>query len=179
MKIMVVMLAGWILLFPSVATVCAQDPVPPPGPGGPLLAPSQLDQLVGPIALYPDPLLAELLPAATFPSEIVMANRYVSQNGDPNQIATQGWDPGVQALCHYPNILKWMDDNLAWTTQLGQAFENQQADVMDSVQRLRAQAQSLGNLPSTPQESVTEDDGAIAIEPTDPDQMYVPSYPAD
>jgi hypothetical protein len=144
-----------------------------------MLAPQQVDQLVGPIALYPDPLLAELLPASTFPSEIVMANRYVSQNGDPSQIATQGWDPSIQALCHYPNILKWMDDNLAWTTQLGQAFENQQSDVSDSIQRLRGQAQSLGNLPSTPQETVADDDGEIEIEPTDPDQMYVPSYPPD
>src|ERR1700722_1283423 len=179
MKMMVVMLAGGILLISSAVTVCAQDPVPPPEAAGPTLAPGQVDQLVGPIALYPDPLIAEILPAATFPSEIVMANRYVSQNGDPNQIAEQGWDPSVQALCHYPNILKWMDDNLAWTTQLGQAFQNQQADVMDSVQRLRGQAQSLGNLPSTPQEAVTEDDGDIEIEPTDPDQMYVPTYPLD
>ena len=173
------MLAGWILLFPSAVTVRAQSPVPPPASGAPLLAPAQLDQLAGPIALYPDPLIAEILPAATFPSEIVMADRYVSQNGDPNQIAGQGWDPSVQALCHYPNILKWMDDNLAWTTQLGQAFQNQQAEVMNAVQELRAKAQSLGNLPSTPQESVVTDDGDIAIEPTDPDQMYVPSYSPD
>jgi uncharacterized membrane protein YgcG len=179
MKIMVVMLAGLILLFPSATRVRAQSAVPPPGPGGPALAPAQVDQLVGPIALYPDPLIAEILPAATFPSEIVMANRYLSQNGDPNQIAAQGWDPSVQALSHYANILKWMDDNLAWTTQLGQVFQNQQADVMDSIQRLRAQAQGLGNLPSTPQESVSTDDGNIEIEPTDPDEMYVPSYPAD
>jgi hypothetical protein len=138
-----------------------------------------VDQLVGPIALYPDPLIAEILPASTFPSDIVMASRYVAQNGDPDQIAAQGWDPSVQALCHYANILKWMDDNLGWTTQLGQVFQNQQADVMNSIQRLRAQAQGLGNLPSTPQESVATDDGEIEIEPTDPDQMYVPSYPPD
>jgi hypothetical protein len=175
----VVMLVGLMLLFISGATVRAQSSVPPPGPAspaGPMLAPAQLDQLVGPIALYPDPLTAEILPAATFPSEIVMANRYISQGGDPNQIAEQGWDPSIQALAHYPNVLKWMDDNLAWTTQLGQAFQNQQADVMDAIQQLRAQAQSLGNLPSTPQESVVTDDGDIEIEPTDPDEMYVPSY---
>jgi hypothetical protein len=135
-----------------------------------------LDQLVGPIALYPDPLIAEILPASTFPNEIVMADRYVSQGGDPSQIPAQGWDPSVQALAHYTNVLKWMDDNLAWTTQLGQAFQNQQADVMNAVQQLRGQAQNLGNLPSTPQESVVTDDGDIEIDPTDADQMYVPYY---
>jgi uncharacterized membrane protein YgcG len=179
MKKLVVITAGLMLLFISGATVRAQEPVPPPGPAGPVLAPEQLDQLVGPIALYPDPLIAEILPAATFPSEIVLANRYIGQGGDPNQIAQQDWDPSVQALAHYPNVLKWMDDNLTWTTQLGQAFQIQQADVMDAVQRMRGKAQSLGNLPSTPQESVVTDDGDIEIEPTDPDQMYVPEYQPD
>jgi hypothetical protein len=138
-----------------------------------------LDQLVGPIALYPDPLIAEILPAASFPSQIVAADRFMSQGGDTNQIPEQGWDPSVQALAHYANVLKWMDDNLPWTTQLGQVFQNQQADVMSAIQRLRAQAQNLGNLPSTPQESVVTDDGDIEIDPTDPDQMYVPAYQPD
>src|SRR5580698_3767674 len=159
MKIMVVTLASWMLLFSSAATVRAQDPVPPPGPTGPLMSPEQLDQLVGPIALYPDPLIAEILPAATFPSEIVLADRYIGDGGDLNQIAAQGWDPSVQALGHYANILKWMDDNIAWTTQLGQAFQSQQPDVMNAIQELRAKAQNLGNLPSTPQETVVADDG--------------------
>jgi hypothetical protein len=179
MKKVALMLAGSIFLFIAGAKAQAQSPVPPPGPAGPALAPAQLDQLIGPIALYPDPLIAEILPAATFPSEIVVADRYINQGGDVNQVAEQGWDPSIQALAHYPTVLKWMDDNLAWTTQLGQAFQNQQADVMDSVQRLRAQAQSLGNLPSTAQESVSTDDGAIEIEPTDPDEMYVPTYQPD
>jgi hypothetical protein len=179
MKKLVVMAAGLMVLFISGATLRAQAPVPPPGPAGPALAPDQLDQLVGPIALYPDPLIAEILPAATFPTEIVLASRYVSQGGDPNQVENQGWDPSIQALTHYANVLKWMDDNLTWTTQLGQAFQFQQADVMNAVQRLRAKAQALGNLPSTPQESVVADDGDIEIEPTDPDQIYVPDYQPD
>lgn len=179
MKILVVMLSGLMLLFISGTTGRAQAPAPPPDAAGPALAPAQLDQLVGPIALYPDPLIAELLPAATFPSEIVEANRYISQGGDPNQIPDQGWDPSVQAMAHYGNVLKWMDDNLAWTTQLGQVFENQQADVMNAIQQLRGQAQNLGNLPSTPQESVVNDGGDIEIDPTDPDQMYVPAFPPD
>src|SRR5580658_5708218 len=179
MKIMVATLAGWVTLFSSTISSRAQEPVPPPGPTAPLLAPAQLDQLVGPIALYPDPLIAEILPASTFPSEIVLADRYIGQGEDLNQVAAQGWDPSVQALCHYANILKWMDDNIAWTTQLGQAFQNQQADVTAAIQDLRGKAQSLGNLPSTPQESVVTDDGDIEIEPTDPDQMYVPAYQPD
>src|SRR5580692_6456369 len=100
------------------------------------LSGDQLDQLLGPIALYPDPLLAELLPASTFPTEIVMADRYLQGGGDPGQIENQPWDPSVQAMAHYPDVLKWMDDNLTWTTALGQAFANQQQDVMDSIQRL-------------------------------------------
>src|SRR5580658_556367 len=149
MKIMVATLAGWVTLFSSTISSRAQEPVPPPGPTAPLLAPAQLDQLVGPIALYPDPLIAEILPASTFPSEVVLADRYIGAGGDLNELANQGWDPSVQVLCHYANILKWMDDNIALTTQLGQALQNQQADVMSAVQRLRAQAKGLGNLPST------------------------------
>jgi hypothetical protein len=168
-----------ILLLSMAASVPAQSPVPPPAPETPLRPAAELDQLLGPIALYPDPLIAEILPASTFPSEIVMADRYVSEGSDPNEIPSQGWDPSVQALAHYAAVLKWMDDNLPWTTQLGQAFQNQQSDVMDSIQRLRAQAQSLGNLPSTPQETVASDDGDIEIEPANPDDMYVPIYPPD
>jgi len=139
-------------------------------------SPSELDQMLGPIALYPDPLVAEILSAATFPSQIVEADRYISGGGDPNQIDQQPLDPSVQGLAHYPNVLKWLDDNLPWTTQMGQAFASQPSDVMDSMQRLRAQAQSLGNLPSTSQETVTSDGGDIEIEPTDPDDLYVPDY---
>jgi hypothetical protein len=105
-----------------------------------------------------------------------MADRYIGQGGDINQVAQQGWDPSVQAVAHYPNVLKWMDDNLAWATQLGEAFGSQQADVMDAIQRMRAQAQQLGNLPSTPQETVVSEEGDIEIEPTEPEQMYVPDY---
>ncbi len=165
------MLGGTVVLFIAAASVCAQSPVPPPEPaGGPMFAPAQLDELVGPIALYPDPLIGEILPAATVPSDIVMADRYISQGGDINQVAQQGWDPSVQALAHYPNVLKWMDDNLAWATQLGQAFASQQADVMDAIQRMRGQAQQLGNLPNTPQETVESDEGDIEIQPTSPDE---------
>jgi hypothetical protein len=156
----------------------AQEAVPPPA------APSatgqwssaELDQMLGPIALYPDPLIGIILPAAGQPSQIVTADRYVSGGGDVNQIAQQPWDASVQALAHYPAVLKWMDDNLDWTTEIGQAFATQPTDVMNSVQRLRGQAQSLGNLQSSPQENVVNDDGDIDIEPTSPDELYVPDY---
>lgn len=168
-----------ILIFGLALAVRAQDEVPPPAPAYTQLSAAQLDQLLGPIALYPDPLVSIILPAATFPTEIVMADRYVSGGGDPNAIDQQGWDPSVQALAHYPNVLQWMDNNLNWTTQLGQAFANQQQDVMDSIQRLRTEAYNLGNLISTPQQQVVDDNGYIEILPANPDDVYVPDYQAD
>jgi hypothetical protein len=157
----------------------AQAPVPPPAPEFQPLSNADLDQVLGPIALYPDPLIAQILPAATLPSEVVMADRYVIGGGDPNLVEQQPWDPSIQALARCPTLLKWMDDNLAWTTELGQAFLYQQQDVMDSIQRLRAQAQALGNLQSNPQENVLNDDGMLEILPTNPEVVYVPVYQPD
>jgi hypothetical protein len=157
----------------------AQTPVLPPVPEVQLRSSTELDQMLGPIALYPDPLIAQMLPAATLPSEIVLADRYVAGGGDPNLIDQQPWDPSVQALARYPAVLNWMDDNLAWTTALGQAFLYQQQDVIDSIQRLRAQALALGNLQSTPQENVITGDGTIEILPVNPGVIYVPMYQPD
>jgi hypothetical protein len=169
-----------LLVFLGAGIIArAQNPAPPPAPAAQLRSSAELDQMLGPIALYPDPLLAQLLPAATLPSEIVLADRYVNGGGDPNLIDQQPWDPSVKALARYPTVLKWMDDNLAWATALGQAFLAQQQDVMDSIQRLRAQAQALGNLQTTPQENVVTDDGSIEIVPADPQVMYVPVYQPD
>ena len=166
-----------ILIFGfAVFAVRAQDEVPPPMPAAQEFNDAQLQQLLGPIALYPDPLIAIMLPAAALPTEIVMADRYVSGGGDPNQIDQQPWDPNIQALAHYPDVLKWMDDNLNWTTQLGEAFENQQQDVMTAVQELRTEAYNLGNLQSTPQQQVVDDNGYIEILPANPDDVYVPQY---
>jgi hypothetical protein len=143
------------------------------------LAAAQLDQLLGPIALYPDPLIAQILPASTLPTQIVLADRYVTGGGDPSQIGQQPWDPSVQALARYPTVLKWMDDNLNWTTDLGQAFINQQPDVMVSIQRLRTSASNVGNLQSTPQQQVVNEGGEIEIVPADPQVIYVPVYQSD
>jgi hypothetical protein len=140
------------------------------------LSDTQLDQLLGPIALYPDPLIAQILPASTLPTQIVLADRYVSGGGDPNQIVQQPWDASVQALARYPNVLQWMDQNLDWTTELGQAFLYQQQDVMESIQRLRQSALNYGNLQSTPQQQVVTDNGDIEILPADPQVIYVPVY---
>jgi len=165
-----------LLLGLAALPVRAQYPVPPPISNYQPLSSDQLDQLLGPIALYPDPLIAEILPASTLPTQIVMADRYVSGGGDPGQIEQQPWDVSVQGLAHYPNVLSWLDQNLNWTTELGQAFINQQQDVMDSIQRLRVSAQNMGNLQSTPQQQVVYDNGTIEILPVDPEVVYVPVY---
>ncbi len=154
----------------------AQSPVPPAPANYQYLAADQLDKLLGPIALYPDPLIAQILPAAALPAQIVLADRYVSAGGDPGGLAQQGWDSSIQALARYPNVLKWMDDNLTWTTQLGQAFLYQQQEVMDAIQRLRTSAANLGNLQSTPQQQVVDDGGYYEIVPANPEVIYVPSY---
>jgi hypothetical protein len=132
--------------------------------------------LLAPIALYPDPLLAQILPASTLPAQVVLADRYVTSGGDLNQIDTQPWDSSVQALAHYPSVLQYLDNNLGWTTELGQAFLNQPQPVMDSIQRLRLSARNFGNLQSTPQEQVVDDGGCIEILPAEPDVIYVPVY---
>ena len=167
------------VLTGTAIAVRAQMAVPPPMPAYQPLSYQQLDQLLGPIALYPDPLIAQILPASTLPTQIVLADRYVSGGGDPNQIDQQPWDPSVQALARYPSVLKWMDDNLNWTTDLGQAFLNQQQDVMDSIQRLRTSAYNISNLQSTPQQQVVNDGGYIEIVPADPQVIYVPVYQPD
>ncbi len=179
MKRMAVAIVALLVLAGARTQCSAQDAAPPPAPGAALRSSDELDQMLGSIALYPDPLIGIMLPAATQPTQIVQADRYVSEGDDPNQIPQQPWDASVQGLAHYPTVLKWMDDNLDWTTELGQAFLNQQADVMDSIQRLRAKAQALGNLQSTPQEDVESDNGTIAIDPVDPNEMYLPTYQPD
>jgi hypothetical protein len=176
MKLTILFAVALTAFLSAALPAFAQEPAPPPGYYPQLQSAAELDQMLAPIALYPDPLIAQILPAATLPSEVVLADRYANGGGDPNLIDQQTWDPSLQALARYPAVLKWMDDNLAWTTALGQAFLNQPADVMDSIQRLRAQAQALGNLQTTPQQQVIADDGFIEIVPADPEVIYVPVY---
>lgn len=141
--------------------------------------PEQLDEMVGPIALYPDPLVALVLPASTAPNDIVAAAQYLAANGDPSQVDSQPWDPSVKGLAHYPDVLNWMNANLPWTQGLGAAFAMQPADVMKSIQQMRAKALAAGTLVNTPQQQVDDEGDDIRIIPTQPDTIYVPQYDAD
>lgn len=162
--------------FLACSRLHAQIAVAPPAPTVALRGASDLETMVGPIALYPDPLIAQILPAATLPAQIVMANRYVTGGYDLNQIDFQPWDQSVKAVARYPDVLRMMDSSLDWTTALGQAFLYQPQDVMNAIQRLRAQALALGNLQSTPQQQVISDNGILEILPANPTVVYVPVY---
>jgi uncharacterized membrane protein YgcG len=139
-------------------------------------SPDQLDNLLAPVALYPDPILAQVLLAATFPDQVDEAARFCRGGANPDDIDTQPWDVSVKAVAHYPTVI-YMADNLDWTTALGQAYISQAADVMAAVQRLRQEARDAGNLATTPQQDVEVDDGGdIEIWPAQPQYCYVPIY---
>jgi Protein of unknown function (DUF3300) len=138
-------------------------------------SPDQLDNLLASIALYPDPLLAQVLLAATFPDQIDDAARYVRASGTDG-IDDQAWDVSVRAVAHYPTVIYMMADRLDWTTALGQAYVYQSTDVMTSVQRLRDMAQAQGNLATTPQQEVVVEGGVIRVWPANPRLIYVPVY---
>jgi hypothetical protein len=145
-------------------------------------SPEQLQRLVAPIALYPDSLVAQILAASTFPEQAVEADRWVQ--GHPElkgealgqAVDQQPWDPSVKALAAFPSVLGNMDKNLSWTSSLGDAYYNQQQDVMDAVQVMRRRAQDAGNLKSTQQQTVQTQESSIVIEPSDPEIVYVPAY---
>lgn len=146
----------------------------------PALRPAeQLEQLFAPVALYPDALIAIILPASTFPSDVVLAARFLDANGAVAEMDAQPWDDSIKSLAHYPEVVRWMDQNLAWTKQAGEAFLTQPADVMNAIQRLRARARAAGTLVDTPQQQVVLDQGNIQILPTEPDVIYVPIYDPD
>ena len=176
-----------LLLAPAGTSLLAQDePAPAPPPPQQTLTPDQLDDLVAPIALYPDELVSQVLVASTYPLEVVQAFQWMQKNpgltGPPLTQAAQqqGWDASVQALVVFPDVVKRLNDDVTWTTNLGNAFLAQQQDVMDAVQRMRAKAAQAGKLQSTPQLNVTQttDNGApvYEIEPVNPDVIYVPVY---
>ena len=138
--------------------------------------PQELDEIMAPIALYPDPLLAQMLPAATFVDQLTEAQRTLNGRGDDSLIANQDWDVSVKSVAHYPPVLKTMTDDIDWTTTLGQAFITQPEDINRSIQRLRFQASDAGNLVTTPQMEVIEKDNIIQLEPAQPEVIYVPQY---
>ncbi|HEX3374157.1 MAG TPA: DUF3300 domain-containing protein [Edaphobacter sp.] len=142
----------------------------------------QLEQLVAPIALYPDTLMAQILAAATYPGQVVEADRWrrAQGNAGADQIAggadLQSWDPSVKGLTAFPQVLAEMDQNLGWTSALGSAYYNQPQDVLEAVQVLRRRAEAAGNLQSTPQQSVSYNQDNVVVQPPDPQMVYVPSY---
>jgi hypothetical protein len=184
--------AAAVLFVPIGTTVALAQEAQPAGPAvqqpapRSTLTPQQLDNLVAPLALYPDPVLSEVLVASTYPLEVVEANQWLQQNRNLTGTALidaakqQNWDPSVQALVAFPDVLTRMNQDVRWTTDLGNAFLGQQADVMGAIQRLRARAQANGKLRTTPQETVTTEtqngQTAIAIQPADPQVVYVPTY---
>jgi hypothetical protein len=146
------------------------------------MSPDQLQQLVAPIALYPDSLVAQILAASTYPTQIVEAGRWLQANpGLQGQALAdaanqQPWDPSVKALVQFPSVLSNMDQNLSWTQSLGDAYYNQPQDVMNAIQVMREKARAAGNLNSTPQQVVTTAGPQIVIQPANPNIVYVPTY---
>jgi len=181
--ILVSLLSSALLFTLCFQTLSAQqDADPPQAPPHMQQTPEQLQQLVAPIALYPDSLVAQILAASTFPEQVVEADRWLQAHPDlkgdalGQAIDPQSWDPSVKALAAFPSVLGNMDKNLSWTSSLGDAYYNQQQDVMDAVQVMRQRAQAAGNLRSTPQQAVDEQDSTITIEPTSTEVVYVPAY---
>src|SRR5437660_12353841 len=151
------------------------------------LAPQELDSLVAPIALYPDPLLAQTLAASTYPLEVVQLQQWMNNNKNlqgkalADAVAKQPWDPSIQSLVEFPDVVQRMAGNIQWTSDLGNAILAQQSDVMDAAQRMRAKAQGTGNLKTTAQsvvqtETVPSGKQVIKIEQVNPEVVYVPSY---
>lgn len=187
-----ILVASIVLTFGAGACVLAQGPVDneaapyEPAPQARVMSANELATLLAPIALYPDGLLGQVLVACTYPEQVAEAQQFLQQNGNlptgqlMDAARQQNWDASVQLLVAFPDVVALLNRDMAWTTELGNAFLAQQADVMNVVQSLRADAQANGQLASTPQLSVSTerqgDRSAIDIQPTDPQRMFVPSY---
>jgi hypothetical protein len=176
-----------VLLVPGNAVaVQTQQPAAPTQQPAAKIPPDQLDALVAPIALYPDPMLAQTLAASTYPLEIVQLQQWLAKNAGlkdkalADAVAKQPWDPSVQALAGVPDLVKRLADDIQWTTELGNAFLAQQNDVMEAVQRMRKKAKDTGNLKSNEQQKVEtkviESKSVIVVEQANPQVVYVPSY---
>jgi hypothetical protein len=180
---------------PASPQAPAQPPVPmtaqPPVPvtarapaQGKAFSQEQLDQLLAPVALYPDDLLTQLLMASTYPLEVVKANNWAKANKDlkggemTKALEKQNWDPSIKSLVNFPQVLQMMSDKIEWTQNLGDAFLAQQKDVLDTVQKLRKKAYDQGNLKTTKEQKVSVDNTTqvIIVQPASPEVVYVPSY---
>jgi hypothetical protein len=155
------------------ATIYMPGPTVPEG----RLSAEQMDNLLAPVALYPDPLLAQVFPASTFVDQIDQAARWLRGNNNNSAgVDNQSWDVAVRSVAHYPQVVYMMSDKLDWTTALGQAYVNQSTDVLTSVQRLRARAKAAGYLATTPQQIVIVEKEVIKVVPAQPQVIYVPTY---
>jgi len=185
---------SWPLIFTLAVALCSTGPVPlvtwaqsgGPGPAplpasAPLSA-TELDQLVAPIALYPDALVAQVLAASTYPSQVTEAARWISLNPGLSgaslaaAVNVQAWDPSVKALTQFPTVLNQLNSNLSWTSALGEAYYNQPTDVLNAVQVMRNRAVAAGTLTPTPQQNVVVSGGTVVIQPVNPGVVYVPAY---
>ncbi|EEA04537.1 hypothetical protein BH160DRAFT_0069 [Burkholderia sp. H160] len=179
-------LAGMLasLILGASSGVHGESEVQPVSQTAAQLTAEQLDQMLAPIALYPDPLVAQILMAATYPLEVVEADRWVQQPGNAglqggqltDALEQQPWDPSVKSLVPFPQVLKMLDGNIEWTEHLGDAFLASNPAVMDSIQRLRQRAQAAGTLQSIPEEAVNQVGQDITIQPANADTVYVPVY---
>jgi hypothetical protein len=193
-KFLVLLCAAILLPRPTIASalpasyqeVSAQAVSTPSKAQAPKIPNEQLDSLVAPIALYPDPLLAQTLAASTYPLEIVQLSQWLAKNKTlkdkalADAVAKQPWDPSVQSMAGLPDVVKRLADDIQWTTDLGNAFLAQQADVMDAVQRMRMKAKDMGNLKSNEQIKVetktVESKTVVVVEQANPEVIYVPTY---
>ena len=183
-QVLIVFLSCLLVQFTAQAEsygpMSQSDQQPPPAAAQ--LSPQELQQLVAPIALYPDALVAQILAASTYPTQIVEADRWIGSHPNikgknlADEVDKQPWDPSVKALTQFPSVLENMDKNLSWTSSLGEAYANQEQDVTDAVQQMRQEARQAGKLNSNEQENVTTQGNTVVIEPANPDVVYVPAY---
>src|SRR5204863_480091 len=175
-----------VALIASGDSLCFAQQADPTAEAPSKIPNDKLDSLVAPIALYPDSLLSQTLVASTYPLEIVQLHQWIQKNSKlkPKEISEavmkEGWDPSIQAMAVFPDVVKNMHENIRWTADLGNAFLAQQSDVMDAVQRMRSKAKDAGHLKSTQQQmvetKVVESKTVVVIEPSSPEVVYVPSY---
>jgi len=191
--LLALLFATWPQNLAAYSGAQEQTPAPPPAQDAPVQGsvpqppytpqtPEQLQQLVAPIALYPDSLVAQILAASTYPEQVVEADRFLQAHPElkddalAQAVNQEPWDPSVKALTAFPSVLGNMDKNLSWTSSLGDDYYNQQQDVMNAIQVMRQKAQQAGNLKSTQQQTVSADGSNIIVEPADPQVVYVPAY---
>ena len=143
---------------------------------GDRLNPEQIEELVSPIALYPDPLVALILPASTFPSDLVLAARFLERGRSPEATGAEPWDDSVKSLARYPEVIDYLDDHLEWTRRLGHCFMDQPDAVMDAIQLVRIRARAAGLLTDTPEQHIIVEDDEVCIVPAQSTIIYIPRY---